>query len=193
LSIILGVAIVVRDNETVSGDLLTDYSYITDTTNGLVARCMTGLGPSGTDDNTALGIWNFNGAQLPYGLCEDPVVDLIQSRIANITNSIGVINLWQCGPFTTTAEGVYTCSITDSSMMNQTLRLGVYYNKRSEYNQIRKKMILLLYIYTHLSRHSCSNDRPSIIIYHYNCSWFSPYIVLYLTRFSPRHIHMEEE
>jgi len=129
---ILGITVVVGDNETDSDDLLTDYSYITGTTNGLVARCVTGLGPTSTDDNTALGMWYFNGAQLPYVQCEDPVVDVIQSRITNITNSIGVINLWQCGPFITTAEGVYTCVIVDSLMTNQTSRLGVYYNKRSK-------------------------------------------------------------
>ena len=131
---LLGIAIVVGDNETetVSGDILTDYSYISGTTNGLLARCVSGLGPTGTDDNTDLGIWYFNGAQLPYGLCEDPVVDIIQSRIANITNFIGGTNLWQCGAFTTTVEGVYTCVIMNSSMMNQTARLGVYFSGRSE-------------------------------------------------------------
>ena len=130
---LLGIAVVVSDNETVTGNLLTDYSYINGTTNGLLARCVSGLGPTGTDDNTDLGIWYFNGAQLPYGLCEDPVVNVIQSRIASITNSVGVINLWQCQAFTTTAEGVYTCVIMDSSMMNQTTRLGVYFSGRSEY------------------------------------------------------------
>ena len=46
-------------------------------------------------------------------------------------------------------------------------------------------------IVNHLSS-SYSNDRPSIIIYCNSCCWFSPHIVLYLTRFSPRHIYMEE-
>jgi len=125
-------AVLIGNDHIVTGNLLNDYSYITGTTNGLLARCVSGLGPTGTDENTALGIWYFNGAQLPYGLCEDPVVNVIQSRIASLMNFIGVINLWQCGPFTTTAEGVYTCVIMDSAMMNQTRRLGVYFSGRSE-------------------------------------------------------------
>ena len=135
--LILGTAVtgvLIGNNNIVTGNLLTDYSHITGTTNGLLARCVTGLGPTGTDDNTALGIWYFNGAQLPYGLCEDPVVvNAIQSRIAGLMNFIGVINLWQCeSTLITTAEGVYTCIIMDSSMMNQTRRLGVYFSGRSE-------------------------------------------------------------
>ena len=125
-------AVLIGNDHIVTGNLLNDYSYITGTTNGLLARCASGLGPTGTDDNTALGIWYFNGAQLPYGLCQYPIVHLIRSQAASLTNYIGVINLWQCGPLTTTAEGVYTCVIMDSSMMNQTRRLGVYFSGRSE-------------------------------------------------------------
>ena len=147
--ICLGIAVIASDNETVSSsNLLTNYSYITGTTNGLLARCASGLGPTGTDDNTALGIWYFNGAQLPYGLCEDPVVNVIQSHIEDI-NYVGVINLWQCGSLTTTAEGVYTCVIMDSSMMNQTRRLGVYFSGRSElcnayiFYKYKEKLVIL--------------------------------------------------
>ena len=122
----------IGNDHIVTGNLLNDYSYITGTTNGLLAHCASGLGPTGTDDNTALGIWYFNGAQLPYGLCQYPIVHLIRSQAASLTNYIGVINLWQCGPLTTTAEGVYTCVIMNSAMMNQTRRLGVYFSGRSE-------------------------------------------------------------
>ena len=131
----LGIAVtgvLIGNSNIVTGNLLTDYSFITGTDNGLVARCVSGLGPTGTDDNTDLGIWYFNGAQLPYGLCEDPVVNVIQSRIAGLMNFVGVINLWQCEPtLNITAEGIYTCVIMDSSMMNQTRRLGVYFSGRS--------------------------------------------------------------
>ena len=129
---LLGIALAEVDNETDTGNLLTDYSYINGTTNGLLARCVSGLGPTGTDDNTDLGIWYFNGTQLPYGLCQPPIVHLLQSHAANLTDDIGVINLWQCGAFTATAEGVYKCVMMDSSMMNQTRRLGVYFSGRSE-------------------------------------------------------------
>jgi len=115
-----------------ANNLLMDYSHLTGTTNGLLARCLSGLGPTGTDDNTALGIWYFNGAQLSYGQCETPIVDLIQSRAVDISDFIGGVNLWQCGPFTTTEEGVYTCVIMNSSMINQVMRLGVYFRGRSE-------------------------------------------------------------
>ena len=133
---LLGIAmtgVLIGNDQIVTGNLLTDYSYVTShAINGLLARCVSGLGPTGTDNNTDLGIWYFNGAQLPYGLCQPPIVDLIQSQAANLTDYIGVINLWQCGAFTTTAEGVYTCVIMDSSIMNQTTRLGVYFSGRSE-------------------------------------------------------------
>ncbi|XP_065911365.1 uncharacterized protein [Dysidea avara] len=128
---ISGIALAEVDNETDTGNLLTDYSYINGTTNGLLARCVSGLGPTGTDDNTDLGIWYFNGTQLPYGLCQPPIVHLLQSHAANLTDDIGVINLWQCGAFTATAEGVYKCVMMDSSMMNQTRRLGVYFSGRT--------------------------------------------------------------
>ena len=131
----LGIAMVrmvIGNDQTVTGDLLTDFSYITGTTNGLLAHCASGLGPTGTDDNADLGLWYFNGAQLPYGLCQPPIIHLIQSEAANLTDYIGVINLWQCGAFTTTVEGVYTCVIMNSSMMNQTRKLGVYFSGRSE-------------------------------------------------------------
>ena len=126
-------AVLIGNSHIVTGNLLVDYSFITGTSNGLIARCVSGLGPTGTDDNTNLGIWHFNGTQLPYGLCHSPIVHLIQSRIAGLRNFIGVINLWHCRvPFDITAEGIYTCVIMDSSMMNQTRRLGVYFSGRSE-------------------------------------------------------------
>jgi len=127
------VGVVISAGQIFTGNLLTDYSYVTaHTSNGLLAHCASGLGPTGIDDNTALGIWYFNGAQLPYGLCQSPIVHLIQSQAADLTDYIGVINLWQCEAFTTTEEGVYICVIMDSLMMNQTSRLGVYFSGRSE-------------------------------------------------------------
>ena len=155
--------VLIGKSDIVTGNLLTDYSYITGTDNGLVARCVSGLGPTGTDDNTDLGIWYFNGTQLPYGLCEDPVVNVIQSRIAGLMNFVGVINLWQCEPtLTITAEGVYTCVIMNSSMINQTGRLGVYLSGRSESLGMHPIITLLIL-------HSCSSDRPSIIYCSSNC------------------------
>ena len=169
----LGIAltgVLIGNSDIVTGNLLTDYSVIRDTDNGLVARCVSGLGPTSSDDNTALGLWYFNGAPLPYGQCEHPVVNVIQSRIASLRNFVGVILLWQCVPsLTSAAEGVYTCVILDSSMMNQTTRLGVYIGGRSE------SLDMICTPSPHCQPsfhiHSCSNGRPSIIIYCNSCWW----------------------
>ena len=115
------------NNSIATGNLLTNYSHITERGGkDLIARCATGLGPTG-NDNTVLGGWYFNGSRISNGECTGPVV---QPRGA--TNHVGVINLFQCGTFSTTGEGVYTCTMMNSLMMNQSMRLGVYFNKRSE-------------------------------------------------------------
>ena len=120
-----------------SGNQITHYSFITqpftrDPFNVLL-RCATGLGPSGNDTNAALGGWYFNGTQLfvPTGgsVCEGPVVEV---RGANGRRYPGVINLYLCGTFTTTEEGIYSCIMMNSSMMNQTMRVGVYFSGRSK-------------------------------------------------------------
>ena len=90
-----------------------------------MARCVTGLGPSNSD-NTVLGIWAFNGSALPYGECINNHV--IQPR--GDDNVAGVNDLYQCETFTTDAEGIYTCTIMNSSMMNQSMRVGVYFPGR---------------------------------------------------------------
>ena len=80
--------------------------------------------------NTVLGGWYFNGIQIPVGsACTGPVLEV---RTANSRNYPGVINLYLCGAFTTTEEGVYSCIIMNSSMMEQTMRVGVYFSRRSE-------------------------------------------------------------
>ena len=55
---------------TLADDFLTDYSYINASNspgNGvLLARCLTGLGPNGTNNgaNGVLGGWYFNGSMM---------------------------------------------------------------------------------------------------------------------------------
>ena len=94
---------------------------------------MTGLGPSGTsnDANGVLGGWYFNGAMMPnrgeHGPCAS---DVIQARPGGLT--AGVINIHQCGAFTIAEEGIYTCTMMNSSMMHQSVRLGVYFAVRGE-------------------------------------------------------------
>ena len=120
---------------------LTDYSYISARDTGLstgvqIARCVTGLGPSATEDNSALGGVYFNGNRLAFETC-DASSHLVHPRAAALINP-GVINIIQCStPFTTDVKGIYACTMMNSSMMNESVSFGVYFNIRSE----------LLYLY----------------------------------------------
>ena len=142
----VGVA-VTRNSLTDADDFLTDYSYVyasdSPGSNGvLLARCATGLGPTSIDTNanSELGGWYFNGTMIPNSganqgcgspaMNNNPAVGAIQARPGAPT--AGVINLRQCDPFTIALEGIYTCTMMNSSMMNQSVRLGVYFSVRSE-------------------------------------------------------------
>ena len=120
---------------------LTDYSYINARDSGLstgvqIARCVTGLGPSATEDNSVLGGVYFNGSRLAFEACYGSS-RLVHPRPAGPGNP-GVINIIQCRtPFTTALEGIYTCTMMNSSMINESVSFGVYFNTRSE----------LLYLY----------------------------------------------
>ena len=99
-----------------------------DTTPNLLARCLTGLGPNATDDNNILGGFYFNGNRIPNGACGNALA--VQPNGAPIENFVGVINLFQCGTFSIAEEGVYTCTVMNSSMTDQSMRLGVYFSGR---------------------------------------------------------------
>ena len=111
---------------------LTDYSYINAKKNGdsnpQVARCLTGLGPSG-NNNGVLGGWYFNGNMITNHV-QCGYNEIIQPIPGGLV--AGVININQCGAFSTAAEGVYTCTMMNSSMMEQSVRLGIYFSGRSE-------------------------------------------------------------
>ena len=124
----------------ISANALTDYSYINarygDPNGALrVARCLTGLGPTSTSSNANgdLGGLYFNGNMIPNSgesaTCDDATGNILVRPGAT---AAGVINIEQCGVFTTDNEGVYTCAMMNSSMMNQSVRFGVYFNGRSE-------------------------------------------------------------
>ena len=118
----------------VSSNQHTDYSYIPHNVmldpHKAILRCATGLGPSGSDNNTVLGGWYFNGSQIPIGSnCNGPVFEV---RGATVMNNPGVISLYLCGTFTTTEEGVYSCIMMNSSMMEENMRVAVYFSGRSE-------------------------------------------------------------
>ena len=98
-----------------------------------VARCLTGLGPTSTSRNANgdLGGLYFNGVMIPNSDERAPCgSDVIIARPGPVT--AGVINFYQCRQFSTVNEGVYTCIMRNSSMMDQTVKFGVYFIGRSE-------------------------------------------------------------
>jgi len=138
---ILGIAVTGASDistDFVSSNQITDYSYVPHNVllDGFSAilRCATGVGPAGSDRTVTLGGWYFNGERLfvPSGGsgCMDGHV--FEVRGANARLYPGVINLYRCDTFTTTEEGVYSCIIMNSSMVEQTMRVGVYFSGRSE-------------------------------------------------------------
>ena len=128
----------ISSNAIVSANALDAYSYI-NTTDGTIsmsrqiARCVTGLGPSNTDDNSALGGVYFNGSGVTGVSCGDSSSPIIRQQAAGL-NNLGVINVVQCmnREFSTSVEGIYTCTMINSSMMNESIRFGVYLMERSE-------------------------------------------------------------
>ena len=117
----------------IASNQINDYSFVTQPfilNQNTFLRCATGLGPSGSDSSTDLGGWYFNRAQIPVGTnCGGSV---FEARAENERFFPGGINLLLCGTFTTTEEGVYSCIMMNSSMMEQTMRVGVYFSGRSE-------------------------------------------------------------
>ena len=114
-----------------SANTFTDYSYITATTsdNSIIARCVTGLGPSGNDNGVLGGVY-FNGSMIPNMATRCTSGGVMQPEPG--ASAAGFINIWQCGAFSPSAEGVYTCTMMNSAMMNESVRFGIYLNGRSE-------------------------------------------------------------
>ena len=130
----VGVA-VTHDSFTLAADFLTHYSYINardglGDSSVLLARCITGLGPSG-NDNGVLGGWYFDNNKIPssgeQASCSSGAI-----KVRPGGNTAGVSNIRQCGAFSTSEEGIYTCTMLNSSMMNQSLLLGLYFTGRSK-------------------------------------------------------------
>ena len=134
---ILGIAMTAASDistDLVSSNQITDYSFVIqpftlDSFNAIF-RCISGLGPSNDDGNIVLGGWYFNGIALP--VLQDCTGPVLEQRGASRINYPGIINLYLCGTLTTTEEGVYTCVIMNSSMMNQNLSVGMYLSGRSK-------------------------------------------------------------
>ena len=122
------------DNAIVSANAIPDYSYVNDRRDnrGQLTRCVTGLGPSVTDTNSALGGVYFNGNRISDVGCSDSSSLIVRLQPVPLFITVGVINTVQCRTFSTAAEGIYTCIMMNSSMMNQSIRFGVYFTGRSK-------------------------------------------------------------
>jgi len=125
-----------------ASNVLDDYSVIYldgSNSSGLLFRCATGLGPIGEATNNMIGDIYYNNVLLTDGVCSG----LIQpSGEENTASYPGVYQALLCSALTTSTEGVYTCTLTNSSGMQQSVRVGVYFNGRSElYYNIRSFII----------------------------------------------------
>ena len=123
------------DNSIISANAIADYSYINarESTTGQIARCVTGLGPANGENNNDIGSFYFNGNSVLFGSMCGSSTPILQPRGAiDLNVNVGVINIIQCRAFTTSAEGVYTCTMINSSMVEQSVRFGVYFTGRSE-------------------------------------------------------------
>ena len=137
----VGVAITrpVSNDNLNSANAIADYSFISPSGNGVrLARCLTGLGPNSTSPggtsegaNGLLGGLYFNGNMI-HNSAESASCssDVIQVRPGG--SIAGLTNIRQCGAFSIAAEGVYTCTMINSSMMDQSVRFGIYFSERSE-------------------------------------------------------------
>ena len=114
-----------------------DFSYVNtrdgDPNGALIARCLTGLGPTSASNgaNGLLGGLYFNGTMIPNsGEQASCSSDVIQVRPG--ATIAGVTNIHQCEAFSTSVEGIYTCTMMNSSRIDQSVRFGVYFTGRSE-------------------------------------------------------------
>ena len=137
-------------NEITSNNKIVDYSFISPISGlGLLFRCVTGLGPSGGENNADLGRLYFSNSVIASGGCTGGRV--IQARGGTLSNLVGVINVHYCEGLTNgAAEGVYTCTIRNSSMMEESIRVGVYSRRRSESILIQLLYLLSIQLITQL-------------------------------------------
>lgn len=117
-------------NDAVSAtNVITNYHHITARTHGLLFRCVSGLGPATGDRNIELGDLYFRSERISNGDCNGPH---LQPRGATISNYVGVINVFLCHDPTLDDEGVYTCTMTNSNMAEESVRVGIYLPGRSK-------------------------------------------------------------
>ena len=111
-----------------------------------IARCLTGMGPTSNSSNanSLLGGLYFKDNMIPNSgksaLCGSKRVLVKPGSI-----TAGVINIYRCRALGTAEEGVYTCTMMNSSMMNESVRFHIYLNGRS------KSLNLHIPFFNHLS------------------------------------------
>lgn len=117
-----------------ASNILDDYSVIYlsgNKTDGILFRCVTGLGPTCNDDGDFCGnkiLGNFFYDDLLFTNCNG----FLEVRAPGATERPGVLNAVLCGPLTTDTEGVYTCTLMNSRMINQSMSVGIYFSGRSK-------------------------------------------------------------
>ena len=116
-----------------TSNVLDDYTYIlldgSEANGAILFRCSTGLGPSDNDTNDVIGDIYHNNVLLTDQVCNGFV---IAQGVGNVFKLPGVYQARICGTLTTRTEGVYTCTLTNSSMMDQSVSIGAYLSGRSE-------------------------------------------------------------
>ena len=118
-----------------ASDVLDDYSYIlfdgSEESGQILFHCVTGLGPNVSDSNDVIGNLYHNNVVLPDGECSGGFVQA--EGDPDVHRYPGVYNARSCSSrLTTSAEGVYVCTLTNSSMMDQSVRIGLYFSERSK-------------------------------------------------------------
>ena len=114
-----------------AANVLDDYTYIlldgSESNEAILFRCVTGLGPS-SGDNDDIGDIYYNNMLLTNQMCSG----FVMPQGPNDFRFPGTYQACICGVLTTSTEGVYTCTLTNSSMMSQSVSIGVYFSVRSE-------------------------------------------------------------
>ena len=111
-----------RTRNVIAGNVLYNNSVIylsgnnEDQIKKILFCCVSGVGSSYPD-------LYFNHMLLTRQSCNG----FVEARGATKSIFPGVLNAQVCGSFSTSTEGVYTCS-----MMNQIVSVGVYFSGRSE-------------------------------------------------------------
>ena len=121
-----------------TSNVLGDYSFIllnaSEQRENLLFRCVSGLGPSRNNTNNVIGNIYFKNASLTAS--ENNCNRFVRATGASKINQFpGVYNARVCenaSNFTTSAEGIYTCRLMNSSMMYQSMRIGLYFIERSK-------------------------------------------------------------